>query len=210
MATINGTSKADTLYGTVNPDVINGYGGADTLRGGEGNDKIYGDANDDFIYGGKGNDNLHGDDGADFIDGGNGNDVIYGGTGNDGLSGGAGSDSIWGGLDGDLIYGGSGNDHFYYNAKEGAPIGDFEQIADFAKGDKLHLEAIDAQESRSGNQTFSFIGAADFSAAGQLHTYYDEVNQWTVVEGNVDSDFNPEFQIILNTGYAITAADIVL
>lgn len=210
MANINGTSKADTLYGTVNPDVINGYGGADTLRGGEGADKIFGDANDDFIYGGKGGDALHGDDGADFIDGGNGNDVIYGGSGNDGINGGGGSDSIYGGLDGDLIYGGSGNDHFYYNAKEGAPVGDFEQIADFARGDKLELSAIDAKESQSGNQAFTFIGTQDFTAAGQLHYYIDEVNHWAVVEGNTDSDFNPEFQIILNTAYHITAADIVL
>lgn len=210
MATIKGTNKADVLYGTVNPDVINGYGGADELRGAGGNDKIWGGANDDFIYGGIGNDTLHGEDGADYLEAGNGNDVLYGGTGNDGLSGGSGSDTLQGGFDGDLIYGGGGNDHFIYNTKEAAPVGDFEQIADFARGDKLHLETIDAQESRAGDQAFTFIGNASFTAAGQLHAYFDAANNWTVVEGNVDSDFSPEFQIILNNGYLLSAADIVL
>ncbi|MFO1243334.1 MAG: calcium-binding protein [Rickettsiales bacterium] len=210
MAKINGTSKADVLYGTVNPDIINGYGGADELRGGGGNDKIWGGANDDFIYGGAGSDSLHGDDGSDYLQGGSGNDFIIGGTGNDGISGNGGDDTIQGGFDGDLIYGGAGNDRFVYNTKEAAPVGDFEQIADFAQGDKLDLSGIDANDSRAGNQTFTFIGNQPFSGAGQVHYYVDTTNHWTVVEGNVDADFMPEFQIILNSNYIITATDIVL
>lgn len=192
MAKIVGTSKADTLRGTSAAD------------------QIFGLANDDSIYGGGGNDGLHGDDGADYLQGDKGNDIIYGGSGNDGIVGGPGNDSINGGLDGDLIYGGSGNDRFYYNSTQGAPVGDYEQISDFAKGDIIDLSAIDAQESRAGNQNFTFIGNRDFTAAGQVHAYYDNVNHWTVVEGSTDSDFAPEFQIILNSGYAVSAADFFL
>lgn len=210
MAKINGTSKADVLYGTVDEDKIYGFGGSDNLYGKAGNDAIWGGANDDVIYGESGADTLRGEDGADLLQGDNGYDLLYGATGNDGISGGRGNDSIWGGFDGDLIYGGEGKDHFFYGTKEAAPVGDREQIADFEKGDVLHLEDIDASESRAGNQAFAFIGNAGFSDAGQIRTVYDAVYNWVIIEGNVDGDFAPEFQIILNSAYAITTADIVL
>ncbi|MDQ0465710.1 VCBS repeat-containing protein [Caulobacter ginsengisoli] len=75
MATINGTSGADTaLNGTAGDDVINGLGGNDKIDGGAGADQIDGGAGADIIKGGDGN---------DVITGGLGNDTIVGGTGQD-------------------------------------------------------------------------------------------------------------------------------
>ncbi|HYD96861.1 MAG TPA: cadherin domain-containing protein, partial [Noviherbaspirillum sp.] len=51
MATINGTTGADSLVGTSNADTINGRGGNDTIRGGSGKDTITGGGgNDTFVY----------------------------------------------------------------------------------------------------------------------------------------------------------------
>jgi Ca2+-binding RTX toxin-like protein len=92
---IDGTSGADTIYGTPYNDIIYGFGG---------NDAIFGGAGNDVIYGGPGN---------DAIGGGPGNDVIYGGPGNDVLSGGPGNDTIYGGPGRDKIGCGPGNDTAY-------------------------------------------------------------------------------------------------
>jgi VCBS repeat-containing protein len=75
MATIPGTSGADTLTGLGSDDIINGLGGNDKIDGGAGNDQ------------------LNGGDGADIIKGGDGDDVITGGNGNDNIVGGAGRDT---------------------------------------------------------------------------------------------------------------------
>jgi Ca2+-binding RTX toxin-like protein len=92
---IDGTSGADTIYGTPYFDIIRGFGG---------NDALFGGAGDDVIYGGAGNDS---------IGGGPGNDVIYGGPGNDILSGGPGNDTIYAGPGRDKIGCGPGNDTAY-------------------------------------------------------------------------------------------------
>jgi Ca2+-binding RTX toxin-like protein len=65
MATITGTSLADSLTGT------------------SGDDDIYGLDGDDYLYGYAGNDWLEGGLGNDIIDGGTGDDVMIGGAGND-------------------------------------------------------------------------------------------------------------------------------
>ena len=56
MATINGTSGNDTLFGTSVSDTINGLGGDDTLWGYGGNDRLDGGTGADTMYGGIGND----------------------------------------------------------------------------------------------------------------------------------------------------------
>src|SRR5690349_15912638 len=47
MATINGTTRADTLIGSSSSDVISGLGGNDSITGGAGNDAINGGAGTD-------------------------------------------------------------------------------------------------------------------------------------------------------------------
>jgi hypothetical protein len=77
-------------------------------------------------------------------------------------------------------------------------------IADFSRAaaDKIDLAAIDANTTVAGDQSFSFIGGAAFSAAGQLRfsggTLYGEVNGDTVVD----------FEIQLAGVTSFTASDI--
>jgi Tol biopolymer transport system component len=92
---INGTSGADTLYGTPYFDIIHGFGGNDALFGGGGNDVIYGGAGNDQIGGGPGNDVIYGGPGNDILSGGPGNDTIYAGPGRDKIGCGPGNDTAY-------------------------------------------------------------------------------------------------------------------
>lgn len=49
MAIINGTNRADRLFGGNADDLIFGFGGNDEIRGGDGNDVLHGGAGNDFI-----------------------------------------------------------------------------------------------------------------------------------------------------------------
>ena len=110
VATIVGTSAAETINGTPGDDVIVGLGGADRINGGGGNDIICGDSGNDVIFGGSGNDVLLGGGGADRLLGQAGNDRADGGSGNDTLEGNAGSDRLRGRAGDDRIDGGAGID----------------------------------------------------------------------------------------------------
>ena len=121
MATINGTTGADTISGTSKNDLINAGDGNDIVNAGNGNDTVSGGAGDDVIDGGEGNDTLDGGTGNDTISGGEGNDkisggdgddVIDGGEGNDQINGGAGNDRILASYDNDSIDGGTGIDTY--------------------------------------------------------------------------------------------------
>ena len=109
---LNGGAGRDVIAGDVGNDRVNGGDGGDTLSGDIGNDAVGGAAGNDTIEGGAGNDTLDGGGDADIIDGGAGNDVINGGTGNDAINGGAGNDTINGGTSADRMDGGIGNDSY--------------------------------------------------------------------------------------------------
>ncbi|MGF6232035.1 Ca2+-binding RTX toxin-like protein [Inquilinus ginsengisoli] len=113
MATINGTSGSDTLYGTADDDIINGLDGIDMLIGGQGSDVLNGgDGRDTANYSssatgvtihltagtGSGGD-AEGDTliGIESLIGSGFADQLYGGAGDDLLSGGGGDDVLWGG-----------------------------------------------------------------------------------------------------------------
>jgi len=67
MATIDGTSNAETLTGTSGDDLINGMGGNDTLQGLGGHDRLDGGAGADAMEGGSGNDVYIVDDYGDSV-----------------------------------------------------------------------------------------------------------------------------------------------
>jgi Ca2+-binding RTX toxin-like protein len=92
---IDGTSGADTIYGTPYFDIIRGFGGNDALFGGAGDDVIDGGAGNDAIGGGPGNDIIYGGPGNDILSGGPGNDTIYGGPGRDKIGCGPGNDTAY-------------------------------------------------------------------------------------------------------------------
>ena len=70
------------------------------------------------------------------------------------------------------------------------------------------LAAIDARPDLPGNQAFIWIGNADFSTPGQLRYAYAGGN--TIVSGNLDSDQQAEFQIVLTGHFTLIAGDFVL
>jgi Ca2+-binding RTX toxin-like protein len=117
---INGTSAAETLFGTNTRDVsvtydeiFYGNGGADIIYAGGGNDWVWasaGDPSNVTFFGWDGDDVLVSFEGADWLDGQAGNDILISGAGNDALLGGDGDDQLWAGEGSDQINGGSGAD----------------------------------------------------------------------------------------------------
>jgi Ca2+-binding RTX toxin-like protein len=169
---------------------VNGRGnGSDNImRSGAGSDTLHGLAGNDHLSAGAGNDHLYGGDGADILMGGDGKDILKGGADADELTGGAGMDRL---------YGGSGADRFVFEeVGDSVPgWGRRDGILDFTRGsDRIDLTGIDANTSESGNQAFSWISASSFDKIeGQLRI--SEGNGFMVVQGDVNGDGNPEFEI---------------
>lgn len=65
--TLNGSTKANSLYGGDGKDILNGKEGHDYLVGGDGNDNIKGYGGNDTIIGGAGRDVMYGNAGADVF-----------------------------------------------------------------------------------------------------------------------------------------------
>ncbi|MGO4573062.1 calcium-binding protein [Microvirga sp. 2TAF3] len=136
------------------------------------NNWVVGNARDNVLTGGGGNDRLIGMEG---------NDLLIGGTGNDVLEGGLGTDTL---------YGGPGADTFLWRSVEeiGSWLKDADIVKDFsaAQGDKLSFNLIDADTTRPGKQSFTFIGNDGFSAPGQIR--YAFSGKETLIYLNTDAD----------------------
>lgn len=157
---------------------MNGF----AVEGGGDNDTIKGGADDDTFYG------FHG---ADRLNGRGGDDLIYGAQDVDRMTGGAGADTF------EFLLGDS-------SARAPDLITDFTH----AEHDVIDLESIDANATTGGNGTFSFIGTAAFSAAGQLR--YVVAGGTATVYGDVDGDGGADFGITLAGVTSLVAADFVL
>ena len=107
--------------------------------------------------------------------------------------------------------GGGGNDRFDFNSLNDSKVGGAVRdiITDFVQGaDKIDLAGIDAITG-GGDDAFTFIENSGFSnTAGELRFFTSGGN--TIVNGDVDGDGTPDFQIQLDGLYALTAADFVL
>lgn len=224
---IEGGAGDDNLDGGTGNDMIFAEIGNDSLTGDDGNDDLYGDFGNDLLQGGLGNDRLFGQDGNDrqFGDAGNdtlgggvGNDRLEAGDGNDLLRGDAGSDTLLGGFGNDTLQGGNGLDQMYGQAgadvfrflasSESGPAA-MDRITGFQIGiDDIDLIAIDASASLVGNQAFSFIGAAPFTAEGQLRVTF--VGADTLVEANTTGTGAAEFAVLLLGNLAVSATDFLL
>ena len=167
----------ECLVGSKYGDSLKGSEAADRFYGGGGGDWIVGRGGDDWMWGQDGSDALYGDGSMDFINGGEGADYIHGGLNGifgDALNGGAGADTFaWSSLaeaDFDLANLACSTDN----------IGDFHR----SEGDVIDLSAIDADQTLSGNQAFSFIGTAPFTAPGQISFFTDGSD--TYIQLNTD------------------------
>ncbi|UUT11804.1 calcium-binding protein [Pseudomonas zeae] len=134
------------------------------------------------------------------------NNTLSGNDGNNLLNGGAGADTLIGGQGTDTLTGGSGADTFVFNAWSETGIGNLRDvISDFnsAQGDKIDLTKFDANLLSDGFNGFSFIGAADFTGAGQLR-FIDHV-----LSGNVSGNAGADFEIQLVGVNSFSANDLV-
>ena len=86
------------------------------------------------------------------------------------INGNAVDDFITGGIGSDTLTGGLGYDRFIDTATAKSPVGNTrDTISDFnTLLDKIDVAAIDANTTLANDQAFTFIGAADFSALGQV------------------------------------------
>jgi Ca2+-binding RTX toxin-like protein len=180
---LTGDGYANWLYGEDGHDVLWGGGGADTLYGGDGVDTaIYLDSTAgvsmDLLNGTGSGGTAEGDTltsiesllGSVFDDeltGDNNDNLLQGSLGGDELEGNGGADILVGGKGTDALSGGSGGDAFVWATIDdtGTTVDTADAVSDFdfAEGDRINLAGIDANVYIGGNQSFTFIGAADFT-----------------------------------------------
>ena len=116
-----------------------------------------------------------------------------------------------GGLGRDVMTGGGGFERFDFNSAGESLPGLFNRdvITDFVgngifAGDVIDVSTIDANVLLLGNQAFNFIGAAAFTAPGQLRY------SGGVLQGSTDADLFSEFEIQLTGAPAVTIFDLAL
>lgn len=139
---------------------------------------------------------LTGNSANNVLSGLDGSDELFGNGGNDRLSGGEDYDRLFGGAGADLLSGGAGGDIFFYRAND-SPAGTGKDIIlDFTGagagfGDVIGLREIDANGLLAGDQNFTWIGGAAFTAAGQVRY------AGGLLQGNTDADAAAELEIQL-------------
>ena len=183
--------SSDFIYSKSGPVDQTGTGYFDTLFGSAYNDILRGGGGNDVLLGGFGSDRLTGNNASDRLIGGGGNDVLVGGEGSDVLRGNAGSDI------------------FDYDAISESLLATPDRILDFQRGiDRIDVSGVDANLGLAGNQSFAWIGAAGFSAAGQLGYAYSGGN--TIISGNVGGTLAADFRIVISGLITPTASDFFL
>ncbi|MFM9384987.1 metalloprotease, partial [Pseudomonas sp. UV AK001] len=111
-----------------------------------------------------------------------------------------------GGLGADTMTGGAGADTFVFSALNEMGIGsNRDVITDFSslQGDKIDLTQFDANLLTAGINGFTFIGAGDFTGAGQVR-FVDHV-----LSGNVNGNAGADFEIQLVGVNSFSANDLV-
>jgi Ca2+-binding RTX toxin-like protein len=223
--TLIGGGGNDTLVGGGGNDIYYVDSAADTVveTAGGGTDAVRAHSHyrlDDFVEnlvltGGaalKGHGNtlantLTGNSGGNKLYGLAGSDTISGGAGKDVITGGAGKDIIIGGFGSDRLTGGAGADRFVFGLGDtAASKARADTIFDMqgAKGDRIDLRAIDANESRGGNQKFDFIHTDKFSGhAGELR--YEKARSDTYIYADTDGDRKIDFVLYLDDAINLKA-----
>jgi serralysin len=216
---LRGGNGNDTLEGMDGPDVLRGDGGDDTLDGGAAGDTMIGGfGNDIYIVDaaadvvsevvGQGFDRVQtgvsyslapasevevlettDPTAATAID-------LVGNAFNNTITGNNGANVIVGGLGIDTLRGNGGADAFLWSSI--AEVGS-DDVVDYssAEGDVLHFTNIDADDTLGGNQDFTFIGAAAFTAPGQIN--WSTNGSDTFMQLNTDADLAAEGIIQLMT-----------
>ena len=141
-----------------------------------------------------------------FGDGTNGT-VLIGGAGDDYMVGSSANNTFEPGTGPDLMFGRGSENDFVFRSAADAPIGStLTTIGDFIQGsDKIDLSAI----TGSGGQPLTFIGTNLFSGhPGEVRQVTSGSN--TIVEGDLNGDGTPDFEIELYGNFTLQADDFVL
>jgi Ca2+-binding RTX toxin-like protein len=222
--TLIGNSGNNTLYGSKGNDRLDGGTGTDTMAGGKGNDIYVIDVKGDVVTEAKsaGSDTVRtalnsytlgsdvenltlsgkadlkgtGNTLANVLTGNSGDNRLYGLGGNDTLNGGSGKD---------MLTGGTGADTFVFALGDtSASRTKTDTILDMTKSDHIDLHLIDANEDKSGNQKFDFIGTDTFSGhAGELR--YEKTGSDTWIYGDTDGDRKIDFTVHLDDAVTLKA-----
>jgi Ca2+-binding RTX toxin-like protein len=158
-----------------------------------------------------GHDDFSGGSGSDTFNGQAGNDRLSGNYGEDTLIGGRGNDILHGGRDQDFLTGGSGADNFlYYSVKESrANFSEGDTIYGFTSEDKIDLSAMDANATTRTNNTFTFLGEAEFTGRpGQLR--YERTASGTEIYADINGDAVADMSIFLDTVMTLDKGFFVL
>jgi Ca2+-binding RTX toxin-like protein len=221
-----GDAGADRIFADAGNDMINAGAGDDTVFGGAGNDLIVAELSDgnDVYFG----DDADGGSGIDTLDVsaatanvtvnlGNGplqkGSVSSSQTGNDTIWGienvntGSGNDTITASNAVNVMNGGSGNDVFKFLT---AAAANGDTILGFEPGDRVDLSAIDANTLTSGDQAFTLISGAEFTAAGQLAVTFESRadGDFTVVQGNIDGNTAADFKFEIEGHHTMTNTNL--
>lgn len=208
-------STGTQVIGTAGNDTVLGSSRADQLFGGDGDDSLVGNGGGGTLDGGAGHDTLDGSGSAagqiGLLSGGVGNDRLIGGAGSDGLIGGEGTDTLTGGLGADVFT-------FQQVAHLGTTVATADQIVDFTVVpgpgagvvDRIDVSVIDANLDDPLVSAFTFIGAAAFTAAGQIRAVQDGAR--TIVQFNTLGTGTAEFFLVLRdfTAANLAAVDFSL
>ena len=133
--------------------------------------------------------NLAGSIDNNIIIGNDGTNIIYGREGKDTMTGGGATDAfIWFSVD-----------------EIGLFNFDPDIVTDLnrAESDFLHFTNMDADETVAGNQDFTFIGTAGFTAPGQINWFTDGTN--TFIQLNTNADLTVDGIIQVNGVHTVDA-----
>lgn len=200
------------------------------LNGGAGNDYAEGGAGADILSGGRGIDVLSyagsakgvtvnldlgiakgGDAGGDLFTG---FETLQGSAYADTLTGDRLANRIFGGNGLDTLTGGAGRDSFVFEAIATSGTGTPDVINDFrldtAAGtgfvDRIDVSFIDAAASTGTDDAFTFIGAANFTAEGQIRAL--QIGADTLLKFNTQGTSGTEMEILLKNVTAAALGDV--
>jgi Ca2+-binding RTX toxin-like protein len=210
-----GTAGNDTILGTAGADFLNGWKGDDTYMVNHAGDVVTEHEFDgtDTVLASVGY-TLDLDSQIEFLAAapGAGGLALTGNNFFNTITGGAGDDVITGRGAADDLAGGLGADIFALLALSDSTVATSgrDTIRDFSvlEGDLIGLSALDANTALAGDQAFTFIGAAAFSAAGQVRA--EVIGGDTIVSGNVNANLNADFAIRLTGSHVLGAANFIL
>jgi Ca2+-binding RTX toxin-like protein len=217
---LTGNEFNNIINGNEGDNVINGGAGADKMNGWGGNDTYIVDNPGDFLFE---NGDIHStpqneSQGFDtvltsvsFNVGlyseievlqaiGSANVNLTGSLDNNRIIGNSGTNIIDGSYGKDTLTGGGGLDVFIWSKVNEIGLFNFDPdiVTDLnrAEGDLLHFTNMDANETVAGNQDFTFIDQAAFTAAGQISWSTNGVDTFIQLNTNADPTVDGIIQVL--------------